>query len=163
MKRQTRAYIYAISAVLLWSTVASAFKLSLRYLDIWQLLLVSTITATSCLLLILVFQQKLPVLTELKQQDIIRLFGFGMLNPFCYYVILFKAYDLLPAQVAQSLNYTWAITLIFLSVPILKHRVTRYDVLATLICCSKTSADSSLKLCKAKKFVVSVLRQKQRR
>jgi drug/metabolite transporter (DMT)-like permease len=134
MKRQTHAYIYAISAVLLWSTVASAFKLSLRYLDIWQLLFVSSITATSCLLLILVYQQKLPLLAKLKQQDLIRLFGFGMLNPFCYYVILFRAYDLLPAQIAQSLNYTWAITLMFLSIPILGHKVTRYDVVATLIC-----------------------------
>lgn len=63
-----------------------------------------------------------------------RLLGLGILNPFLYYLILFKAYDLLPAQIAQSLNYTWAITLMFLSIPILKHKVTRYDIAATLVC-----------------------------
>ena len=34
-----KAYLYGIATVLLWSTVASAFKLSLRYLDYARLLL----------------------------------------------------------------------------------------------------------------------------
>ncbi len=131
---QTQAYIYAISTVLLWSTVATAFKITLRHLDIWQLLFVSGITATLCLLLILALQKKLALLRELTQLDLLRLLGLGILNPLCYYLILFKAYALLPAQVAQSLNYTWAITLMLLSIPILKHRVSKYDLLATLIC-----------------------------
>jgi hypothetical protein len=32
---------------------------------------------------------------------------------------LFEAYDRLPAQVAQALNYTWALTLTLLAVPVL--------------------------------------------
>ena len=134
MKQQTHAYIYAISAVLLWSTVASAFKLTLRYLDVWQLLFISSITATLCLLCILLIQGKYSLLLKLKHKAVLRLLGFGLLNPFCYYLILFKAYALLPAQVAQALNYTWAITLMLLSIPILKHKVSRSDLLATLIC-----------------------------
>lgn len=47
----------------------------------------------------------------------------GFLNPFLYYLILFKAYDLLPAQQAQPINYTWAITLSLLSVPMLKQKI----------------------------------------
>jgi len=47
--------------------------------------------------------------------------------------VLFKAYDLLPAQVAQSLNYTWAITLTILSVPILGHKLNKKDVIAILL------------------------------
>ncbi|MBT7952434.1 MAG: DMT family transporter [Gammaproteobacteria bacterium] len=134
MKTQTQSYIYAIGAVFLWSTVASVFKLSLNYIDIWQLLLVSSLTATLCLLSILVYQNKLILLRQLKPKDCFRLLVLGILNPFLYYVILFKAYDLLPAQIAQSLNYTWAITLMFLSIPILKHKVTSYDIAATLVC-----------------------------
>ncbi len=134
MKTQTQSYIYAIGAVFLWSTVASVFKLSLNYIDIWQLLLVSSLTATLCLLLILVYQNKLILFRQLKQKDCFRLLVLGILNPFIYYLILFKAYDLLPAQIAQSLNYTWAITLMFLSIPILKHKVTPYDIAATLVC-----------------------------
>jgi len=58
MTRQSLAYIYAVSAVLLWSTVASAFKISLLYLDVWQLLFISSLTATLFLLIILVLQKK---------------------------------------------------------------------------------------------------------
>jgi len=56
----------------------------------------------------------------------------ALLNPVLYYIVLFKAYDLLPAQVAQSLNYTWAITLTLLSVPLLKHKLTKRDLVAII-------------------------------
>jgi drug/metabolite transporter (DMT)-like permease len=134
VNRQNHAYFYAICTVLLWSTVASAFKISLRYLDVWQLLLVSSCTATIFLLTTLIVQKKQSLLRELGKNDLLQLLGFGILNPFIYYLILLKAYSLLPAQVAQALNYTWAITLMLLSIPVLNHRVSKFDLLATLIC-----------------------------
>ena len=134
--RQHKAYLFALSAVLLWSTVATAFKISLRYLDVYQLLLVASVTATLCLLLVMLVTGRIKFLANLEKQDYLRLACLGILNPFCYYLVLFRAYDLLPAQVAQALNYTWAITLMLLSVPILKHRITRFDSIATVICYS---------------------------
>jgi drug/metabolite transporter (DMT)-like permease len=47
---------------------------------------------------------------------------------------LFKAYDLLPAQEAQAINYTWALMLAFLSVIFLKQKLTIKDILAGIIC-----------------------------
>ena len=38
----------------------------------------------------------------------------GLLNPVIYYLVLFKAYDLLPAQIAQPINYFWPIVLLVL-------------------------------------------------
>jgi drug/metabolite transporter (DMT)-like permease len=52
----------------------------------------------------------------------------GFLNPFLYYLILFKAYDLLPAQEAQPLNYTWGLVLPLLSVPLLGQRIGSRDM-----------------------------------
>ncbi|MBW1997862.1 MAG: DMT family transporter, partial [Deltaproteobacteria bacterium] len=57
----------------------------------------------------------------------------GFLNPFLYYVVLFKAYELLPAQEAQPLNYTWAITLSLLSIPLLRQEITRRDIFALVV------------------------------
>ena len=37
-ERDRRALACGLGAVLLWSTVATAFKLALRELDVWQLL-----------------------------------------------------------------------------------------------------------------------------
>lgn len=133
---QHKAYLFALSAVLLWSTVAAAFKISLRYLDVFQLLLVASVAATLCLLLVVLVTGRVKFLVDLQTRDYFRLACLGILNPFCYYLVLFRAYDLLPAQVAQALNYTWAITLMLLSVPILKHRITRFDCMATVICYS---------------------------
>ena len=136
LTRQHKAYLFALSAVLLWSTVATAFKVSLRYLDVFQLLLVASVTATLCLFIIVLATGRTPLLLRTGRRDYFRLAYLGILNPFCYYLVLFKAYDLLPAQVALALNYTWAITLMLLSVPILKHRITRSDYGATVICYS---------------------------
>lgn len=133
---QHKAYLFALSAVLLWSTVATAFKISLRYLDVFQLLLVASVTATLCLFVIVLATGRMPLLFRTGRRDYLRLACLGILNPFCYYLVLFRAYDLLPAQVAQALNYTWAITLMLLSVPLLKHRITRSDYGATAICYS---------------------------
>ena len=133
---QHKAYLFALSAVLLWSTVATAFKISLGYLDVFQLLLVASVTATLCLLLVVLVTGRMKFLADVGARDYLRLAGLGLLNPFCYYLVLFRAYDLLPAQVAQALNYTWAITLMLLSVPVLKHRITRFDCMATVTCYS---------------------------
>ena len=57
----------------------------------------------------------------------------GFLNPFLYYLVLFKAYDLLPAQEAQPLNYTWAITLALLSIPLLKQKIGLRDFTAAFV------------------------------
>ena len=47
----------------------------------------------------------------------------GMLSPAGYYLILFKAYDLLPAQIAQSINYSWAIVLTLLLALVTRERI----------------------------------------
>jgi drug/metabolite transporter (DMT)-like permease len=49
---------------------------------------------------------------------------FALLNPVVYYLVLFEAYDRLPAQIAQPLNYTWAIMLAVLAIPVLGQRLT---------------------------------------
>lgn len=123
MKNQTKAYCYALATVLLWSTVASAFKLSLRVMDPMQLLLYASATSLVTLLAILAARGGLGRLTGMSRRQWLASAALGALNPFLYYVILFKAYDLLPAQEAQPLNYTWAVTLALLSIPLLGQRI----------------------------------------
>ncbi len=134
MKAQQKAYIFALTTVFLWSTVASAFKLSLRYCSPAQLLLYSAITSVCVLFAVLLLQKKSVLLMQSTRTDWIRGIIFGAINPFAYYLILFKAYDLLPAQQAQPINYTWAITLSLLSVPILGHRLQVRDYPAIVLC-----------------------------
>ncbi|MFC1580817.1 DMT family transporter [Thermodesulfobacteriota bacterium] len=123
MHNQKKANLYGLATVLLWSTVASAFKLSLRYLDHIQLLFYASIASILVLTFILIVQGKIGLLFTCTRRQYLRSLFLGLLNPCLYYLVLFKAYDLLPAQEAQPLNYTWAITLALLSVPLLKQKI----------------------------------------
>ncbi|WP_111708715.1 DMT family transporter [Lutibacter citreus] len=133
MKNQKMAYFYAICAVLIWSTVASAFKLTLQYLDFLQLLLISAFVSTITLMVILITQNKMKSLMKYSLKEYLHSALLGFLNPFLYYILLFKAYSLLPAQEAQPLNYTWPIMLILLSIPILNQKVNIKSIVAIIV------------------------------
>ena len=133
-KDQKQAVFYGLGAVLAWSTVATAFKLALRSLDHFQLLFLANIFSLISLGLVLMAGGKAPLLRTVTRRHVLRACGLGLLNPFLYYLVLFKAYALLPAQMAQPLNYTWALTLSLLSVPLLGHKLTWRDGVAGLVC-----------------------------
>ncbi len=133
MEKQRQAYIYAIISILFWSTVASAFKISLKYLDFLQLLFFASIISILALFVILLVQNKLNLLKNYSKQDYLHSALLGFLNPFLYYVVLFRAYSILPAQEAITLNYTWPIMLILLSIPILKQKIKLTSILAIII------------------------------
>ena len=133
MDEQKQAYIYAATAVVIWSTVASAFKLTLRYVTPLQLLFYASAISTLALLIVLFIQGKIRLLKGFSKKDYLKSLIFGFLNPFLYYMVLFKAYFLLPAQEAQPLNYTWPIMLTLLSIPLLRQRIKPASILAILM------------------------------
>lgn len=133
MEKQKQAYIYAITAVLIWSTVASAFKITLKYLNFIQMLFYSCIFSTLILFLILLFQNKIKLLKTYSKKEYLSSIILGFLNPCFYYIILFKAYDLLKAQEAQALNYTWSISVAVLSIFILKQKIKLKNIIAIII------------------------------
>jgi len=132
MKKQNQAYAYAIIAVLFWSTVASAFKISLRYISFLHLVFYASFVSSVCLFLILKSQSKLHLLKTYSKKEYLRSALFGFLNPFLYYVVLFKAYSLLPAQIAQPLNWTWPVMLVLLSIPLLNQKIKFKSILAII-------------------------------
>ena len=119
--------------MLLWSTVASAFKISLRYLNFIQLLFFASFVSVILLFFILLIQNKLKLLKAYTFQDYLHSAFLGFLNPFLYYLMLFKAYSILPAQQAITLNYTWPIMLVLLSIPILKQNIKFISIFAISI------------------------------
>lgn len=130
MNTQSRAYLYAFAAILCWSTVASAFKLTLGETGVGELLLVSTWTSFLVLALVAVAQKKLAAIRSWPAAEWRRSAVLGILNPFLYYLVLFRAYDILPAQEAQPLNYTWPIVLVLLSTVLLRQRLRWFTMLA---------------------------------
>jgi drug/metabolite transporter (DMT)-like permease len=132
-KDQHKAYVFAMAAVLCWSTMASAFKLSLRYLPYHDLLFYSAFIACLVHLIVLWLQDNMKLLTMVTRREVISSAVMGLLNPFLYYVVLFKSYSLLKAQEAGVLNYIWPILLMILSVIILKQKIRVWSFVAILI------------------------------
>lgn len=133
MDNQQKAYSFAILAVILWSTVASAFKISLRYVDYLELLLYASFFSTFIIFVVLLIRKKLHLLRTYSFKDFILAAFLGFLNPFLYYIVLFKAYSILPAQEAITLNYTWPLMLVLLSIPLLKQKINFLSIIAIII------------------------------
>jgi drug/metabolite transporter (DMT)-like permease len=131
-----RAVLFGLAAVLAWSTAATAFKLGLRHVDHFQLLLIANVVSLLALGSVMLVRGSWRTLRGAPRRQVVLTASLGLLNPFGYYVILLKAYDLLPAQVAQPLNYTWALTLAWLSVPLLGQKLRLRDAVAGVVCYS---------------------------
>jgi drug/metabolite transporter (DMT)-like permease len=128
-----KAYTYAFLAIAFWGTAATAFKLTLNYLSFIQLLAISSYTSCLIFLILLLYQKKHPLIFNQNLKTYSKAAFLGLLNPFGYYLVLFKAYSLIPAQIAQPLNFIWPLVLVILSIPILKHKVTKYNFIGLTV------------------------------
>ena len=133
MKGISKSTVYALCSVLLWSTVATAFKLGLQVLSPIYLILTASVFSLITFGIVILFERKTKELFKFSLAELGKSALLGALNPAGYYLILFHAYSLLPAQVAQPLNMIWPVTLALLSVPLLKQKITTRNIVAILI------------------------------
>ncbi len=127
---ERRALGFGLSAVLLWSTVATAFKLTLAEFTPIQMLCIASIVSAIALIIVCGVQGKLNQLSDTFLSNPYYYLLLGLINPLAYYLILFKAYDLLPASQAQAINYSWAITLTLMAAVFLGQKVRVKDWIA---------------------------------
>lgn len=133
MDKIRQSYIYAGLAIFFWSTVPTAFKICLKDLDILPMLTIASITSMIVLLIVLIASQKTGLILKTNIKELFNSAILGFINPFVYYLILLKAYTLLPAQIAQPLNMIWPIILVFLSVLILKQKIKSKSFIALFV------------------------------
>ncbi|MBP1674440.1 MAG: hypothetical protein H6Q24_578, partial [Bacteroidetes bacterium] len=105
----------------------------LSELDILPMLTLASVTSTLALFIILLSEGKTALLRNNSKRDLFSSALLGLINPFLYYLILLRAYQLLPAQIAQPLNMIWPIILVFLSVPILKQKIKSRSFIALFV------------------------------
>ena len=133
MDKTKLSYIYAGLAVFFWATVPTAFKISLGELGILPVLTIASVTSAVVLLGVIIAQKKTRLIRFNGRNEFFNSAILGFINPFVYYLILLKAYSLLPGQVAQPLNMIWPIILVFLSVPLLGQKIEKKSFLALFI------------------------------
>jgi len=133
MTSNQKATALALGVVLMWSTVATAFKIALSGMNFYQLLLIATWVSTFVLALFLITKNEFVISFRLSRKQYLLSMLLGALNPFAYYLILLKAYSLLPAYMAQPLNYTWPVVLVFFSAIFLKQKLTWLSFFALVV------------------------------
>ena len=106
-----RALLCALAAVGLWSTMATAFKWALEFNSPMALITLAATVSWCFFAVRAVMVGSLKSLSVMDKGLVLRCLLLGLLNPAFYYLILFTAYDLLPAQDAMAINYTWGLTL----------------------------------------------------
>ncbi len=130
MTTDRRAMLYGLGAVALWSTVATAFKVALERMTPLELMWLAALVSWALIGALVV---RRGLLGEALKRGWRTAAWAGLMNPVAYYLVLFAAYDRLPGQEAMALNYTWALAMALLAVPILGQRLTLVDALAGLI------------------------------
>ena len=132
-KKHVTPTIYGVSAVLLWSTVATAFKLTLASIHPLQLVFLAATVSTIFFSLVLICQKRFSLMFSYSPMAYLKSAFLGFLNPYLYYTLLFTAYARLLGQEALALNYTWPIVLVLLSVPVLKQKLHPVSIVALCI------------------------------
>lgn len=109
------ALAFGLGAVGLWSTMATAFKWALEFSSPMQLIALAATVSWIFFAARLVYLGRLSQLKQISSGTMTRCLALGFLNPALFYWVLFTAYDLLPAQDAMAINYTWGLTLPFIA------------------------------------------------
>ena len=89
-----RAVKLGLGAVMLWSTVATAFSLSLQYLTPLQLVTLATVISWCFFAIRLSATERRSALRVTSYKARATGLLVGWLNPGLYYLVLFAAYDL---------------------------------------------------------------------
>ncbi|CAM2878694.1 DMT family transporter [Vibrio rarus] len=130
---ERKAFTLGLGAVLLWSTVATAFKLTLAEFTPIQMLTCASLVSAIALFVVCIMQKKTHAIISTFSANPLYYLMLGLINPLAYYLILFKAYDLLPASQAQPINYSWAITLTLMAAVFLGQKIRPQDWVACFL------------------------------
>ncbi|MCL1974217.1 MAG: DMT family transporter [Bacteroidetes bacterium] len=133
MKSDNKALILAISAVLCWSTIGSAFRLSLDFLPPHRLIFYAVLTSFIFTGVYMTLNGTIGNIFTFSFKQYLYSAFIALINPFAYYLMLLNAYDMLPTQVAGTINYIWPVLLVLLSALVLKQKINARSILACLI------------------------------
>jgi drug/metabolite transporter (DMT)-like permease len=132
-KTGIKAYFFIALAIVLWSTVASAFKIGLRNFTGFELLFLSIVVSVIALFFIVIVKYPENLKAGLNRKYFLVSAISGFINPFLYYIVLFKGYSILPAQIAQPINFVWPILLSLLAMVFLKQKLSIISFLALFV------------------------------
>ncbi len=126
-------YIFAITTVFIWATMAAVVKKILFDIPNLEVLAISSYISSAFLLLVNFFTGKMKGFKQIKTRDIGVLSGLGFIGLFVYSALYYYGLSQLTSQEACIVNYLWPIMLVIFSCIILKEPLTGMKAFA-MIC-----------------------------
>ena len=117
-------YIYAITAVLIWSTVASVIKTMAADIPNLEALSISSFFAFLFLLIVNIKNGLIREMRTYSARDYGIMGGLGFIGLFMYSALYYYGISVLSSQEACILNYLWPMMLVVFSCIILKEKMT---------------------------------------
>lgn len=117
-------YIYALTTVLIWSTMAATVKKMLFDIPNLQALSISSFIAAIFLFLMNLISGKGKEMKQYTGKDYVKMCGLGFVGLFLYSALYYYGLGELTSQEACILNYLWPMMLVVFSCIILKEKLT---------------------------------------
>lgn len=125
-------YIYAISTVFIWSTLATVAKLLLNDIPNLQTLAISGAFAFLFLLIVNICNGSIKLMAEYSFKQYAIMAGLGFVGLFMYSALYYYGLSQLSAQEACILNYLWPIMIVLFSCIFLREKLTAMKIIAML-------------------------------
>ncbi len=125
-----KTYLYAATAILFWSSIATVSKLLLGTLNSYQVLMFSALFAAVALFFVNLVTGRLKALKSYKPKDFLITILICSPGTFFYYVFLYSGTAKMAASQAFIINYLWPIMSVVFACIILKEKVTVRKIIA---------------------------------
>jgi len=133
MENKTKAIIYTLVCVVLWSLCPVVSKLGQMNLDNHQFLFWSSAVSFLACLGTMVIAGQIKVFLTYKMRDWSNAIFLGFLGTYLYYILLYFGYANAQGLEVLVMQYSWPIFIVLLSIFILKEKLTLKRALAVLL------------------------------
>lgn len=128
-----KSYAFAVTTVLIWSTMAAIVKSLLNNMPDLQALSISSAFAFIFLLIVNIANQSVKNMKKYAPKDYLVMAGLGFIGLFLYSTLYYYGLSQLTSQQACVLNYLWPMMLAIFSCIVLKEKLTVMKILS-LVC-----------------------------
>ncbi len=133
MTNKHKGIIYALFAVLLWSTLGLGFKLAVLDIDSFTVAIYVGIFATLALLVNIIIKQKLGLVFSILKKNYTFLILTGIMGLGIQQILYLKGYELLPASEVVTIFYLYPLIMVILSTLIYKEKTSLVSYLYILL------------------------------
>lgn len=128
-----KSYLFAATAIMLWSTMPTVSKLLLGEMDSYKLLTLNALFATVAMLVINLCSRKWALMKRYRLKDYLKMAAIGLPGVFLYYIFFYGGSARMPASQAFIVNYLWPIMSIVFACIVLKEKMTMRKIIAVVL------------------------------